>query len=353
MTPPPFATATAPAATAAPQRPVEPRDAMAFAMERLWPAIGITPESPMGLALADALLAPSRSMLVRGGKRFRGHLVELCWQLGGGQGRCPDALPAVIEVIHAGSLIIDDIEDGSHERRGAPSVHRLYGMPLALNAGNWLYFWAFELLRELALDPTTELELHRRLTRMLVQGHAGQALDLHGEVLRIDQDDMPTHVASTSRLKTGSFMALAAVMGTVAAGAPSVMTAAVERFGHALGGALQMLDDLGNLVGAREHSKRHEDLLCGRATWPWAWYAELASPGEWRQTRERLAGVCQGGDSADELARHLLQRVGLVGRQRVQALLAGAFSRLETATGSHPLLEKFRAEMARLETSYV
>ena len=52
MTPPPTATA----AVSAAQRQVAPRDAMAFAMERLWPAIGITPESPMGLVLALSLI---------------------------------------------------------------------------------------------------------------------------------------------------------------------------------------------------------------------------------------------------------------------------------------------------------
>ena len=49
--------------------------------------------------------------------------------------------PALVEIIHAGSLIVDDIEDGSTQRRGAPCRPPAYGVPLALNGANWMYFW--------------------------------------------------------------------------------------------------------------------------------------------------------------------------------------------------------------------
>jgi geranylgeranyl pyrophosphate synthase len=330
-----------------------PQDALEFAEARLWRAIGIEPETPRGRAIADTLLAPARSMLERGGKRFRGQLVDLSWRLGGGPTGCPDALSAVIEMIHAGSLIVDDIEDGSTERRGAPTVHRLFGMPLALNAGNWLYFWSLELLCELQLPAAVELDLHRRIGRMLVRGHAGQSLDIGGDVARIDQHEMPAHVADMSRLKTGSFMGLAAAVGAVAAQAPDELTAGVERFGLALGDALQMLDDLGNLVGAKEPAKRHEDLVCGRATWPWAWFAEVASPAEWRLAQVRLAALRGGTEAPTGLARLLIERVGLLGRQRVRTTLHDAFNDLKQVTGPNPLLAGFRSEMMRLEKSYV
>ncbi|MDJ0521793.1 MAG: polyprenyl synthetase family protein [Planctomycetota bacterium] len=330
-----------------------PRDAMAFAIEHLWPAIDVEHDSPLGRAIETALLEPARSMLERAGKRFRGHLVELCWQLGGGEGACPDALPAVIEVIHAGSLIVDDIEDDSPERRGAPTVHRLFGVPLALNAGNWLYFWSLELLRELELPAEVELDLHRRLGRMLVQGHAGQAVDLDTDVAHLRRREVPAHVEAMSRLKTGSFMSLAAAVGAVAARAPREIADALETFGMAVGQALQMLDDLGNLVARREGAKRYEDLRHGKANWPWAWFAEVAGPVEWRHAQARLAALRSGTMEADPIALDLLERVGLLGRQRVHQLLATAFADLKAVTGNHPLLAALRAEMERLENSYV
>ena len=339
--------------TAAASRRTAPRDAMAFAMERLWPALGVERHSAVGRAIEAALLDPARSMLERQGKRFRGHLVELSWRLAGGTEDCPDALPAVIEVIHAGSLIVDDIEDGSTERRGAPTVHRIYGTPIALNAGNWLYFWSLELLRAAELPAAVELDLHRRLGRMLVQGHAGQALDLDTDIGRLPQREVHDHVTTMSRCKTGSFMGLAAAVGAVGGEAPVPLVAAVERFGLALGQALQMLDDLGNLVGRREGAKRHEDLHNGRANWPWAWLAEVVGKREWRAAQGRLARVRAGRLAADGLALELLERVGLRGRERVQRVLADAFDDLRAATGPHPLLRTLRVEMERLENSYV
>ena len=338
---------------AALERRADARDAMAFALTRLWPAIGIARDSAQGRAVEAALLEPARSMLDRSGKRFRGHLVELSWQLAGGRGPCPDALPAVIEVIHAGSLIIDDIEDESGERRGAPTVHRLFGVPLALNAGNWLYFWALELLRELELPARVELDLHRRLGRMLVQGHAGQALDLDADIERLPQRAVGEHVAHLSRLKTGSFMGLAAAAGAVAARAPAPVVRAVEQFGLALGGGLQMLDDLGNLVGRRQGAKRYEDLRHGRANWIWAWFAEVAGPRAWGEAMAGLREVRSGRREAETLASALLARIGLHGRKRVNALLGTAFDELRATTGPHPLLAAFHAEIERLENSYV
>lgn len=333
----------------------QPRDALEFAESKLWNVIGVDPDSARGRAITATLLAPARSMLERGGKRFRGQLVELSWLLGGGcnTAGCPAPLSAVIEVIHAGSLIVDDIEDSSAERRGAPSVHRLFGVPLALNAGNWLYFWSLELLRELDLTAPVELELHRRLGRMLVQGHAGQALDLHADIEDLPQAAVAAHVTHMSRLKTGSFMGLAAAVGAVAACAPRPVVDAVEQFGLALGGGLQMLDDLGNLVGRRDETKRYEDLRHGRATWVWAWFAEVADPSAYARAIARLHDVRAGRAGADELARTLLARAGLRGRQRVNGLLARAFDDLRATTGPHPLLAGFRAEIERLENSYV
>ena len=342
-----------PSIMTAKRRRTDTRDAMAFAMERLWPALGIRKDAAEARAVDSALLEPARSMLARAGKRFRGQLVELSWRLAGGSGSCPDALPAVIEVIHAGSLIVDDIEDGSAERRGAPTVHRIYGTPLALNAGNWLYFWSLELLRELDLPAEVVLELHQRIGRMLVQGHAGQALDIDTRIHRLPQAQVREHVEAMSRLKTGSFMGLAAAVGAIGAQAPRVLVTALERFGLALGQALQMLDDLGNLVGRRDRAKRHEDLLHARANWPWVWFADMATAEEWRRAVFSQRQVTTGALDPHVLAVDLLGRVGLQGRQHARTLLADAFDELRLVTGPHPLLATLRDEMDRLENSYV
>src|SRR5688572_28382102 len=81
-----------------------------------------------------ALRGPVLDVVERPGKALRAGLVSRCYELAGGSGACPDELSAIVEILHAGSLVIDDIEDASTLRRGRPALHALYGVPVALNA---------------------------------------------------------------------------------------------------------------------------------------------------------------------------------------------------------------------------
>src|SRR5262249_10800792 len=181
-----------------------------------------------------------------------------------GEGLPPSDLAHIVELIHAGSMIVDDIEDGSRRRRGEPALHVLHGVPLALNTGNLLYFLPLGLLRRLQLGAAAELVLHRRIARTMVRAHCGQALDLGTLVSQLSQADLPHVVRASSALKTGSLTGLAASLGAVAASAAPPAVHALTRFGEELGVALQMLDDIGNLRGVGDLEKRHEDLRLGR-----------------------------------------------------------------------------------------
>ncbi len=70
--------------------------------------------------------------------------------------------------LHLGSLIVDDIEDGSPIRRGGPALHLQIGTPLALNAGNWLYFLPGLLVSRLELPQTRELSLRQAIEALRV-----------------------------------------------------------------------------------------------------------------------------------------------------------------------------------------
>ncbi len=160
------------------------------------PRVAAVPETPLALLLSleldapdhdhvplelweRALFGPAREFLTRPGKEIRSRLVETGWLLcGGAPGAHPPELPWLVEILHAGSLIVDDIEDGSPERRGAPALHELVGLPLALNTGNWLYFWPLVLIERLGLPESRALALYRETSRVLVGCHQGQALDL-------------------------------------------------------------------------------------------------------------------------------------------------------------------------------
>ncbi|MCC6215648.1 MAG: polyprenyl synthetase family protein [Polyangiaceae bacterium] len=302
---------------------------------------------------ADALHGPLRDLLSRPGKEFRARLVDAAWRLAGQHAAPPRELTLLVEALHAGSLIIDDIQDGSAYRRGAPALHVGYGLPRALNAGNWLYFWSEQLAGRCGLAPHVELAVRRLMTRTLVQCHHGQGLDLTVRVAELPKDAVPGVVRATTQLKTGALMQLAAELGAVAAGARPEVASAIGRFGRELGVGLQMLDDLGGLVSERLCHKGHEDLVLGRPTWAWAWAAERADSLRYRALLAAARKVQAGALHPEALAEQLRAEIAELGTRRVHEHLERAFHELEAVVGSSPALGFVRHEIERLERSHV
>ena len=177
------------------------------------------PDLAHSQALDTALLDPARDILSRSGKGFRARTLERSWQLAGGSvDGPPELLPVVIELLHVGSLIIDDIEDDSRLRRGMPALHRQYGLPLALNTANWLYFVSLALVSRTPLPPQVRLALYEDISVTLMRCHQGQALDLSVRVTDSRQSEVSGLVECSTRLKTGSLMQLASTLGARAAG---------------------------------------------------------------------------------------------------------------------------------------
>jgi geranylgeranyl pyrophosphate synthase len=233
-----------------------------------------------------ALVGPATAFLARPGKQLRAKLVATGWRLGGGSGEPPPAIARALEILHAGSLIVDDVEDRSDERRGGPALHVLIGEPLAINTGSWMYFWALEQL--CALPGAVELAV-----RALARCHQGQALDLAARIGELAMSEVPAVVAATTRHKTGALARLATELGALAAGAGVDHRARIGELGEATGIALQMLDDLGAIAAPERRAKAYEDLRAQRPTWPWAWLAHQAdAPAPARRPR------CRGGRAA-------------------------------------------------------
>ena len=90
--------------------------------------------------LNSAVADPIWEFLDRGGKRWRPTLfLIVCEALGEDPEKFVD-LAMIPEVIHNGTLMVDDIEDASEYRRGKPCTHRIYGLDIAINAGNAMYY---------------------------------------------------------------------------------------------------------------------------------------------------------------------------------------------------------------------
>ncbi len=300
-----------------------------------------------------ALGSIAREFLRRPGKRFRAELVAIAWTLGGGERETmPANLPHIVELLHAGSLIVDDIEDQAEIRRGAAALHKIFGVAQALNTGNWMYFWALNLIDSLPIAQSRREALRREACIAVERCHRGQALDLALNITELEREEVYATVRATTRLKTAALMQLAAVMGAIAAGASQEEIEALRSFGNQLGDGLQMLDDLGSLTSPKRAHKGAEDLLGDRPTWPWAWLAEEASTSEFYQHKEALARVVARQEPPAALAETLAARIGASGRQRVHFHLQHALASLESAFGRDSATTTIRREIARLEKSY-
>ena len=345
-----------PARKSAPRSPLHLLDA---SKEELFP-ISDHPSVTRGVREGlweDVLLAPVNDILSRPSKAFRARLVEAGARLVRGEGHVPEAALALVEILHAGSLIIDDIEDNSKIRRGKKAVHKAHGVPRSINAGNWMYFAAFAQIGALGLTPAAELEVYREATRTLLDCHRGQALDLGVRLGEVTRTEVPQVVAETSLLKTGALMGFSLALGARVAGGSDAQVGTAARIGRELGLALQQLDDLGNLSAKSEASKRYEDLREGRLTWPWAWAAESLDALEFGQLElvgkliRQPEGPARVNPAA--LARRLTEVAGEHRHRfianRLRSLVKESAAQFPGGQGVGELLQ----QIERLEVSYV
>jgi geranylgeranyl pyrophosphate synthase/predicted secreted hydrolase len=232
---------------------------------------GVDPPS-----MAATLIAPIRAIVDRGGKSWRSYAALACCDVVGGDSRKFVQWLAMPELMHVGSLIVDDVQDRSEVRRGGPTCHVVYGEPVAINAGTAAYFLTQHLLHSDELSAERKLRLYDLYFAAMRAGHAGQAIDLGGMA-----DLMPTVVASGDsatlearilachRLKTAAPAGCMARMGAVAGGGTDEQIAAVGEFFEALGLAFQIVDDVLNLRGFKgDLKKRGEDISNGTVTLP-------------------------------------------------------------------------------------
>jgi len=329
-----------------------PAAAVADPLADLLAAAAVPPPGVPRRLWVKSLAGPLREYLARPGKRFRGRLVTLAWRLGGRTDDPPPGLPLAVELLHAGSLIVDDIEDGSLQRRGRAALHRLVGLPVALNAGNWLYFAPATLLSAAAPSPAVELRLHRAAAAAIRVCHEGQALDLAARVGDLHPDELGPVALAVSERKTGGLMGLAAELGAAAGGADAATTDAAAAFGVRLGVGLQMQNDLAELTGAAGPLKHPEDLVHGRVTWPWVWAAERLPAAAFDALQVRGAKLADGHGDAAALARDLRAALGPDPARPARDWLADAVRHLAAVAPAGPALAEVRAEVARLERKY-
>lgn len=217
------------------------------------------------------IVAPARRLMERGGKRWRALFMQLSCEMHGGGDRALPLTP-LVELTHAGSLIIDDIEDGARTRRGGPAAHLEFGVDLAVNAGNLAYFLPTKILDPPPEGSTTlaaaeALRVYRMYAATMRKLHYGQGLDIlwhrPGAVSPSEADYL-----SMCRLKSGSLAGLALGLGAALGGAEAAVVTSLVTIGERFGASFQIIDDVINLERGNPGKDRGDDLIEGKKSLP-------------------------------------------------------------------------------------
>jgi geranylgeranyl pyrophosphate synthase/predicted secreted hydrolase len=221
-------------------------------------------------------LHPIREITDRGGKGWRSYAAITCCDIVGGDSRKFVNWIALPEMMHVGSLIVDDVEDKSETRRGGKTAHLIYGDGQAINSGTAAYFIGIHLLDSKWVSDADQLRIYRLYFEALRSGHAGQAIDIDGMdhmmpgvVESGDSALLEERVLAVHRLKTAAPAGCLARMGAIAGNGTEAQIEGLGRFFEDLGLAFQIIDDVLNLRGFKNDLKtKAEDLQQGKVTLP-------------------------------------------------------------------------------------
>jgi octaprenyl-diphosphate synthase len=178
-----------------------------------------------------------------GGKRIRPALLLLSAKLMNYEGSGAVRLGAVVEIIHTATLVHDDIIDEAKTRRGRPAANTQWGNSKCVLAGDWLYMQAFKIAVQernfRILDTLIEL------TQQMVEGELLQMEKL-GKLISLDE-----HFDLIFR-KTACLFSVCMRLGAILGGATEAQEAALGKYGHDLGMAFQIVDDVLDLTASEE-----------------------------------------------------------------------------------------------------
>ncbi|MFP8888866.1 polyprenyl synthetase family protein [Natrialbaceae archaeon A-CW2] len=195
--------------------------------------------------LQSALSDPIWDLLERGGKRWRAVLFLVFIEAFGEdpEGYLPYAI--IPEILHNGTIIVDDVEDGAAIRRGEPALHHVHGEDVALNAGNAMYFLPLKILTHnpANLSEETRLRAYDMLMYELNRTHLGQGMDIcwHNEsAVRISTQQY----LEMSACKTGCLGRIVARLAAIVTEQPAEIETAVATYAEQTSIAFQIGDDI-------------------------------------------------------------------------------------------------------------
>ncbi len=244
-------------------------------------------------ALDKAIAEPIWDFLDRGGKRWRPILFLLVIEALGKDSQALREFAIIPEVIHNGTLMIDDIEDNSEFRRGKPCTHKLFGLDVAINAGNSMYYLPLLTLLKNRdkLGAEGLCKIHEIYVREMINLSFGQAMDIAWHKGLADADSLTeAQYLQMSAYKTGTLARMAAKLAAVLCEASEDTAERLGRFAEALGIAFQIQDDVLDLTGeefAERKGGRGQDITEGKRSLIVIHTLEKAKPAD----KQRLTAI--------------------------------------------------------------
>lgn len=244
-------------------------------------------------ALNKAIAEPIWEFLDRGGKRWRPALFLLiCEALGKSPKELAD-FAIIPEVIHNGTLMIDDIEDASEMRRGKPCTYKIYGLDIAINTGNAMYYLPLlPLIKNREKISTEKLnKIYEVYVKEMINLSLGQAMDIawHKGLANADKISEEDYLQMCA-YKTGTLARMSAKIAAILADANEALTEKLGRFAESIGIAFQMQDDILDLTGkefAEKKGGRGQDITEGKRTLIVIYTLKVAKP----KDRDRLIQI--------------------------------------------------------------
>jgi geranylgeranyl pyrophosphate synthase len=244
-------------------------------------------------ALDKAIAEPIWDFLDRGGKRWRPTLFLLVVEALGKDPKDLQEFAIIPEVIHNGTIMIDDIEDNSEFRRGKPCTHKLFGLDVAINAGNSMYYLPLLTLLKNRDNLGAERlsKIHEIYVREMINLSFGQAMDIAWHKGLADADSLTeAQYLQMSAYKTGTLARMAAKLAAVLCETSEDTVERLGRFAEAIGIAFQIQDDVLDLTG-EEFSEgkggRGQDITEGKRSLVVIYTLEKAKPAD----KQRLTAI--------------------------------------------------------------
>ncbi len=269
---------------------------------------------PLDSQAPERLHQAMRYSALAAGKRIRPLLVYASGHALGQPLRSLDALACSLELIHAYSLIHDDLPamDDDDWRRGRATCHLAFDEATAILAGDALQALAFEQLAAMASDDSA---ISLSLMKMLASAcgstgmAGGQMLDLNAK----GRDISIAELEQIHTLKTGALISLAVTGPAVIADAPAKQIEALKVFGHCLGLGFQIRDDILDVTGESSKTGKpsHADAARDQPTFPALIGLEASEQRANLLLQQALAALqCLPGDTKplQVLANHMIQR---------------------------------------------